>query len=82
MTKKNLKPILVEALKYYGGAANIVEVCTYIWRHYEVELRESDNLFYTWQYDVRWAATTLRRDKTLKPAALQTDKRWELFDNE
>ncbi|AWH84772.1 hypothetical protein HYN59_06380 [Flavobacterium album] len=82
MTKKDLKPILIEALKYYGGAANIIEVCQYIWDHYEQKLRKSGNLFFTWQYDVRWAATTLRRDKTLKPAGLQTNKRWELIDKE
>ncbi len=82
MTKKDLKPILIEALKYYGGAANITEVCKYIWTNYEQKLRESGNLFFTWQYDVRWAATTLRRDKTLRPAELQTNKRWELVDKE
>ena len=82
MTKKDLKPVLIEALKYYGGAANIIEVCKYIWDNYEDELRKSGNLFFTWQYDVRWAATTLRRDKTLRPASLQSVKRWELIDKE
>ena len=82
MTKKDLKPILVEALESNGGSASIIEVCQYIWSNYEKELKKSGNLFYTWQYDIRWAATTLRRDKTLKPASLQTDKRWELVNRE
>ncbi|MBY8963440.1 hypothetical protein KJK34_11810 [Flavobacterium sp. D11R37] len=82
MTKKDLKPILIEALQYYGGAANIIEVCKFVWANYENKLKGSGNLFYTWQYDIRWAATTLRREKTLKPASLQTNKRWELIDKE
>jgi len=82
MTKKDLKPILIEALKANGGSGSIIEVCQYIWDNYEKDLMKSGNLFLTWQYDVRWAATTLRKDKTLKPAGLQTDKRWELFDRE
>ncbi|MBF7081700.1 hypothetical protein IT084_01715 [Desulfallas sp. Bu1-1] len=59
--KFDLQNWLIEALKEYGGRATIVEVCKYIWQHYEDELRNSNDLFYTWQYDIRWAATELRR---------------------
>jgi len=36
------------------------------------------DLFYTWQYDMRWAATKLRRDGKLKAATRSPKGTWEL----
>jgi hypothetical protein len=58
-----------EALLYYNGSASIVRVCRYVWNNYEEELRRSGDLFYTWQYAIRWAATYLRS----KGVMLNTD---------
>lgn len=44
---------LVEALDESSGSASIIELCKYVWKHYEYELRRSGDLFYTWQYDIR-----------------------------
>lgn len=52
---------VVDALNSYGGSASIVQVAKYIWITHEVDLRNSGDLFYTWQYDMRWSATYLRR---------------------
>lgn len=60
--KSNLKQWVYEAVLANGGRSSIVEVAMYIWDNHEQELRQSGNLFYTWQYDMRWAATMLRRD--------------------
>ena len=60
MSKKDLPSKVIEALRKKGGSATIVDVCKYIWDNYENELRASGDLFYTWQYDVRWAGQTLR----------------------
>lgn len=49
-----LVPMVVEALKAHNGKASILEVCKYIWNHFEKQLRNADDLFFTWQYDVRW----------------------------
>jgi len=49
MTRTDLMPIVEEAVRNHGGRATIVQVAQYIWTHYEKELRNSGNLFYTWQ---------------------------------
>jgi hypothetical protein len=64
-TKHTLRDWILEALRAHGGAARPIDVCKYIWSHYEDELQDSGDLFYTWQYDVRWAAQTLRDDGVL-----------------
>ena len=39
------------------------------WRIDEEELRRSGDLFYRWQYVMRWSATTLRKDGVMLDAA-------------
>ncbi len=78
LTKDNLKTVLLDALKALNGSATIVEVCRYVWDTYEKELIESGNLFYTWQYDIRWAATELRKDRKMKDADISDRGLWEL----
>ena len=58
--KQILREWVIEALNRHGGRATLVEVCRHIWLHHEDELWDSGDLFYTWQYDVRWAASDLR----------------------
>lgn len=58
--KKDLQVWIVEALRASGGAASVLEVSKHVWRSHESELRASGDLFYTWQYDLRWAAQKLR----------------------
>jgi hypothetical protein len=52
---------VVEAIHAHGGSARIVEVAEHIWRNHSKELRAAGSLFYTWQYDMRWAAHRLRK---------------------
>jgi len=66
LTRDSLKGLVLEALKANGGSARVVEVCKYIWGNYEADLRSSGDLFYTWQYDVRWAAQKLRDSGKLR----------------
>lgn len=54
---------VVAALNTHAGSASIVQVAEHIWAHHENELRGSGELFYTWQYDMRWACTRLRKRK-------------------
>ena len=53
-------------------------MCKHFWDTYEQDLRDSGNLFYTWQYDIRWAATELRKDGDMKPAEESRKGVWEL----
>jgi hypothetical protein len=77
-TKEDLQEWLLEALREMGGSAPIIPICRWVWEHKEPELRASDDLFYTWQYDIRWAATKLRHAGRLKPASLSPSGVWEL----
>lgn len=76
-TKGDLVDWVHEALKAAGGAASIVYVARHIWDNHRSDLERSD-LFYTWQYDMRWAATKLRQRGVM--VAAQDDRRgkWTL----
>lgn len=38
----------------------MIDVAKHIWANHEDELKRSGDLFYSWQYDMRWAAQNLR----------------------
>ena len=73
--KSFLKSWVKDALRHHGGSASILDVAKYIWINHEGDLRNSGDLFYTWQYDMRWACTALRRE-----GAVEDQKRglWKL----
>lgn len=73
-----LKAWVVDALRSLGGSGSIVQVCRQVWQVHEADLRSSGDLFYTWQYDIRWAAQYLRDNGYLQ--AVDSDRRapWEL----
>lgn len=73
-----LKGWVLEALRHIGGAASIVEVCRHVWLTHEAELRASGDLFFTWQYDIRWAAQYLRNSGRLAAVGGDRRKPWEL----
>ncbi|MCI5078203.1 hypothetical protein [Oricola sp.] len=76
-TKGNLIDWVQMALKSAGGSASLLYVAQFIWNNYETQLREND-LFYTWQYDMRWAATELRRRGIMVPAEEDRRGKWTL----
>lgn len=76
--KHDLQEWIVEVLKTKGGSASIVEICKYVWEKYEDELRSSGDLFFTWQYDLRWAATEPRKAGIMRSASLSPTGIWEL----
>jgi hypothetical protein len=65
MQKSDLKPAVLAALNHLGGAGNVTEIARYIWENYETELRNGGDLFYTWQYDMRWAGQALQGEGKL-----------------
>lgn len=73
-----LKDWVLEALGTLGGSGRVVEVVKHIWRHHEQDLRSSGDLFFTWQYDMRWAAQKLRDEGRLKPVNGNRSGPWEL----
>lgn len=76
--KQHLGEWIVEALQAYGGSGALVDVCKYVWEHHQADLIAAGPLFYTWHYDIRWAATQLRTSGTLRPAAKSPRGVWEL----
>jgi hypothetical protein len=77
-TKNDLGDWIVEALQAHGGGARLIDVCRFVWENYEDELRASGDLFYSWQYDIRWAATNLRHAGVMKAAEISPPGIWEL----
>ena len=69
---------VVDAIRHADGAATIVEIARYIWIHHETDLRAGGDLFYTWQYQMRWAANRLRRSGVLRAADQSPRGHWEL----
>lgn len=58
--KADLQDWVLEALEELGSRGGVVDVSKVVWRRHEADLRMSGDLFYTWQYDIRWAAQRLR----------------------
>jgi hypothetical protein len=77
-TREDLDGWLVDAIAALGGTASIVDACKMIWEEHEDELKGSGSLFYTWQYDVRWAANRLRRKKIMRSVEESPPHVWEL----
>lgn len=69
MTRKDLPEILYQILKDLGGRATMMQVFRQFWKRYKAKLNEADDIFYTWNYDIRWAATQLRKENKMKPAS-------------
>ena len=79
MTRYDLPDILYNAIKEMGGQTNIIDVCKYVWEKHAPELKVSGDLFYSWQYDIRWAATELRKTGRMKAADLSPRGIWEIL---
>jgi hypothetical protein len=65
-TKVDLKDYIIEALNgKENRQGSIIEISKYVWNRHQGDLYNGGNIFYTWQYDIRWAATELRRENRL-----------------
>ena len=78
MTRDQLALLVEESLKCLEGAAPLVEVAKDVWKHHEAQLRASCDLFYTWQYDMRWAAQRLWDAHKLAYAKKDRQQVWQL----
>ena len=74
----SLKGWIVSALQHYMGQAHHIDVAKWIWQNKRDELYEMGDMFYIWQYKIRWAATSLRQDKVLLPADECASGTWAL----
>ena len=67
-TRDVLKDWVKDALRRNGGELKLIAVAKDIWKHHEKDLRSSGDLFFSWQYDMRWAATALRKAGEIEAA--------------
>ena len=77
VVKSDLQKWVIDALKANGGEASILYVAKHIWEHHQNDLKGQD-LFYSWQYDMRWAATELRKTGILVAADDDRRGKWTL----
>ena len=80
LSKQDLPRVVLEALEGLAGSGTVVEVARAVWQRNEPQLRASGDLFYTWQYDIRWAAQQLRDEGQLAPTNRGATSRWVLAD--
>lgn len=77
-TRHDLEQWVFDALKELGGRGAIARIAERIWNRHEEDLRRSGDLFYTWQYEMRWAGQRLYRSGKLKKKGLSGRGIWEL----
>lgn len=77
-SRDDLQSWICDALRSHGGEATIPDIARHIWRHHEDALRAAGDLFYTWQYDMRWAAKRLRDKGKLTKTGASQRGRWAL----
>ncbi len=77
-TRQDLADWLTDALRDHEGQASIIDVCKHVWRKHEQDLKNSGDLFYTWQYDIRWAAMRLRKAGVMRDETVSPKEVWEL----
>jgi len=68
MNKADLPNVLYKIIEDLGGSAPMIVIFRSFWKLHGKDLNENDDLFYTWNYDIRWAATELRKQGRMKAA--------------
>jgi hypothetical protein len=56
------------AVRRNSGEACVLQVARDIWDRRRADLEQAGDLFYTWQYDMRWGVRKLRIDARLRPS--------------
>lgn len=73
-----MKEWVKEVLRDLGGSASILEICKGVWKLLQKEIRQTEDLFYQWQYEIRWAGDLLRREGVILSAASSPRGVWQL----
>lgn len=63
-TRDDLKIWVSDALNALGPST-VPRIAQHIWENHEPELRTAGDLFYTWQYAMRWAGQILQNEGKL-----------------
>lgn len=79
MKREDLPAALYVVMKKMGGEGTLLDICKEFWNQFESDLQNSGDLFYTWQYDIRWAATTLRKLGKMEDASNCEKGVWKII---
>ena len=63
---EKLEVWILQALDALGGEGTITQIAKHVWENHESELRVSDDVFFKWQYSMRWAGQRLQKAGKLK----------------
>lgn len=69
MKKHDLIDSLYDTIKQLGGKAVMIDIFCKFGDLHGKNLNTYDDLFCTWNYDICWAATELRKQGKMKPAS-------------
>ena len=65
--RNGIAELVTKALENLGGSAHIHDVSKELWSLLKKRgITEKDDIFYTWQYDMRWASHKLRNSGNLQ----------------
>jgi hypothetical protein len=78
MKRADFPDLVSQSLRRLGGSAAIVAIARDIWQNHEDELKASGDVFYTWQYDMRWAAQRLSKSHKLVYDRVNNVQHWRL----
>lgn len=76
--RASMKAWVEEALRDLGGKGTILDICKKVWEKHGDEIRDSGDMFYKWQYEIRWSGDMLRKQGVLRPADQSAHGMWEL----
>lgn len=69
---------VLEALQNLGGKGKVLEVCKNVWANHGEEIKSSGDMFFIWQYEIRWAADKLRKQGKILPFEPKSRSFWVL----
>ena len=64
-SRSDLKQWVFEALQNLGPAT-VPDIAKHIWDNHQDELTQSGDLYYTWQYAMRWEGQKLQTEGKLR----------------
>lgn len=80
LTREDLASWVQAALHKLGGTATLTDVNRVIWEEHRRDIEASEGLLYKWQYEVRWAASILRKRGVMMPSDRTDRDKWRLVN--
>jgi antitoxin component of MazEF toxin-antitoxin module len=63
--REDLKPWIVESLRASGNRGTVVQIAKHIWDNHKGELEAAGDMFFKWQYEMRWAGNQLVKERVI-----------------